>query len=60
MRRMLVAVDFSVCGRHAARYSFELARAIGGTVTLLHVLEGQKSGPLGPDAAVALLQELSL
>lgn len=33
---------------------------MGGTVTLLHVLEGQKSGPLGPDAAAALLQELSL
>ena len=60
LRRMLVAVDFSECGRHAARYAFELARAMGGTVTLLHVLEGQKSGPMSSEAAQTLLGELSL
>ena len=58
LRRMLVAVDFSECGRHAARYAFELARAMGGTVTLLHVLE--ESGPLSSEAVQTLLRELSL
>ena len=60
LRRMPVAVDFSECGRHAARYAFEMARAMGGTVTLLHVLEDQDSGPLGSEAAQNLLGELSL
>ena len=58
LRRMLVAVDFSECGRHAARYAFELARAMGGTVTLLHVLE--ESGPLSSEPAQTLLRELGL
>ena len=57
---MLVAVDFSDCGRHAARHAFELARAIGGTVTLLHVLEDQESGPVSTEAAQTLLRELSV
>jgi nucleotide-binding universal stress UspA family protein len=57
---MLVAVDFSDCGRHTAQYAFDTARAIGGTVTLLHVLEGQASGPLSSEAAQTLLRELSL
>ena len=60
LRRMLVAVDFSDCGRHAAQYAFELARAMGGTVTLLHVLEDQESVPLSSEAAQTLLRELSL
>ncbi|WP_456832935.1 universal stress protein [Deinococcus sp. UYEF24] len=57
---MLVAVDFSECSRHTAGYAFELARAIGGTVTLLHVLEGQESRPPTLEAAQILLRELSL
>ncbi|WP_161884375.1 universal stress protein [Deinococcus alpinitundrae] len=60
LRRMLVAVDFSVWSRHAAQHAFDVARAIGGTVTLLHVLEEQGSGPSDLDAAHALLRELSL
>ena len=60
LRRMLVAVDFSECGHHAARYAFGLARAVGGTVTLLHVLEGQEAGPLSSEAAQTLLRELSM
>ena len=60
LRRMLVAVNFSECGRHAAHYAFELARAIGGTVTLLHVLENNELGPLGLEAADTLLRDLSL
>ena len=60
LRRMLVPVDFSVWSRHAAQHAFDVARAIGGTVTLLHVLEGQESGPLSSEAAQTLQRELSL
>lgn len=60
LRRMLVAVDFSECGRHAAHYAFELARAIGGTVTLLHVFEDHESRPPDLEAARTLLRDLSL
>ena len=60
LRRMLVPVDFSVWSRHAAQHAFDVARAMGGTVTLLHVLEGQESGPLSSEAAQTLLRELSL
>lgn len=59
MRRMLVAVDFSVWSRQTARYACETARAIGGTLTLLHVLEDPGSGPSDLDAAQTLLRELS-
>ncbi len=60
LRQMLVAVDISECGRHAAQYALNMSRAIGGTVTLLHVLEDQESTPADLEAAQALLQELSL
>ena len=60
LRQMLVPVDFSVWSRHAARHAFDVARAIGGTVTLLHVLEDDKSGLLRLEAAQTLLQQLSL
>jgi DNA-binding transcriptional LysR family regulator len=60
LRRMFVGVDFSVSSRSAARYAFEMAQAIGGTVTLLYVLEGPGIGPSKLDAAHALLRELSL
>ena len=38
-RQVLVPVEFSACGRLAARHACEVVRALGGTVTLLHVLE---------------------
>ena len=38
-RQVLVPVKFSVCGRLAAWHACDVVRAIGGTVTLLHVLE---------------------
>nr|WP_272952920.1 universal stress protein [Deinococcus alpinitundrae] len=49
-------MDFSVCSRNVAQHAFDVARAIGGTVTLLHVLEAHEAEP----AAHTLLQELSL
>ena len=60
LRQMLVAVDFSVWSRHAARHAFDMARAIGGTVTLLHVLETHDAGPPELEAADVLLRDLSL
>lgn len=60
LRRMLVAVDFSVWSRNAAQHALDMARAIGGTVTLLHVLEEHESGQLNLEAAHTLLRELSL
>jgi nucleotide-binding universal stress UspA family protein len=53
LRQMLVPVDFSACARQVAQYAFDLARAIGGQVTLLHVLEDQ-----APEEARALLRQL--
>ena len=44
-RQVLVPVKFSVCGRLAARHACDVVRAIGGTVTLLHVLEHSESKP---------------
>ena len=41
-RQVLVPVKFSVCGRLAARHACDVVRAIGGAVTLLHVLEHSK------------------
>jgi nucleotide-binding universal stress UspA family protein len=60
LRQMLVAVDFSVCSRSAVQHACDVARAIGGTVTLLHVLEHPDFKPPDLDAARALLQKLSL
>ena len=60
LRRMLVAVDFSVCSRSAARHACDVARAVGGTITLLHVLEDYDPRPPDLEAARALLQQLSL
>ncbi|WP_161884258.1 universal stress protein [Deinococcus alpinitundrae] len=60
LRQMLVAVNFSVWSRYAAQHTFDMARAIGGRVTLLHVLEAHESGPLKLEAAQTLLRELSL
>ncbi|MFB9990413.1 universal stress protein [Deinococcus oregonensis] len=60
LRQMLVAVDFSVCNHCAVQHACDVARAIGGTVTLLHVLEDHGLKPAGPEAAQALLQHLSL
>ena len=60
LRQMLVAVDFSVWGRYAAGHACDVAQAIGGTVTLLHVLEPHESGTLDSEVAHTLLQELSL
>ncbi|WP_277425553.1 universal stress protein [Deinococcus psychrotolerans] len=57
---MLVAVDFSVWSRDAAQHACDVARATGGKVTLLHVLEAHESGPLDLEAAQTLLRELSL
>jgi nucleotide-binding universal stress UspA family protein len=60
LRQILVAVDFSEWSRHAAQHALNMTRAIGGGVTLLHVLEVPESGPLDMEAARALLQQLSL
>ncbi|TSA78694.1 universal stress protein, partial [Deinococcus detaillensis] len=60
LRQMLVAVDFSVWSRDAAQHACDVARATGGKVTLLHVLEAHESGPSGLEAAQTLLRELSL
>ena len=60
LRQMLVPVDFSVWSRHAARHAFDVARAIGGTVTLLHVLECHESSPTDLELARTLLRQLSL
>lgn len=38
-RQLLVPVDFSPCSRLAVGQACAVARATGGTVTLLHVLE---------------------
>lgn len=38
-RQVLVPVKFSTCGLLAARRACDVVRAIGGTVTMLHVLE---------------------
>ena len=43
-RQVLVPVKFSVCGRLAAWHACDVVRAIGGTVTLLHVLEYSAPG----------------
>ena len=43
-RQVLVPVKFSVCGRLAAWHACDVVRAIGGTVTLLHVLEHSAPG----------------
>lgn len=60
LRQILVAVEFSVWSRNAAQHALDIARAIGGTVTLLHVLEEHESGQLNLEAAHTLLRELSL
>jgi nucleotide-binding universal stress UspA family protein len=39
LSRMLIPTDFSPCGQLAAGHAFDVARAFGGGVTLLHVLE---------------------
>lgn len=44
-RQVLVPVKFSVCGRLAAWHACDVVRAIGGTLTLLHVLEYSESAP---------------
>ena len=60
LRRMLVAVDFSVCSRHTARYACDVSRAIGGAVTLLHVLEEHQSRPQDVEVAQIFLRQLGL
>jgi len=57
---MLVAVDFSVWSRQVALHACDVARAIGGRITLLHVLEDQESGPGDLEAARTLLRGLGL
>lgn len=54
LRQILVPVDFSACARQVACHAFDLARAIGGQVTLLHVLEDQE-----PQEARDLLRQFS-
>ena len=48
-RQVLVPVDFGVCSVHAAYHACDLVRAIGGSLTLLHVLEG---GPANAEEAL--------
>ncbi|WP_293910442.1 universal stress protein [Deinococcus sp.] len=54
LRQMLVPVDFSACAHQVAQHAFDLARAIGGQVTLLHVPEDQDV-----EKARTLLRQLS-
>ncbi|MFB9991140.1 universal stress protein [Deinococcus oregonensis] len=54
LRCVLVAVDDDPCSRLAARHTFKLARAIGGTVTLLHVHRSDRA-----EAGHSLMHELS-
>ena len=63
-RQVLVPVSFSARDRQLARHACNAARAIGGSVTLLHVLESSapessvQGGALR--AAQTLLEQLSL
>ena len=58
LRQMLVAVDFSIWSRQVALHACDVARAIGGRITLLHVLKDQESGQGDLEAAHTLLREL--
>lgn len=42
-RRVLVPVDFGACSVQAVTHACDLVRAIGGSLTLLHVLEGSQA-----------------
>lgn len=44
-RRVLVPIDFGVCSVEALNHACDLVRAIGGHLTLLHVLEGREEVP---------------
>lgn len=50
-RQVLVPVDFGVCSVRAVHHACDLVRAIGGSLTLLHVLEdGPGDGLPGGEA----------
>lgn len=53
-RRLLVPVDFSACSLQAARYACGLTRTVGGSLILLHVLDGRVSAEQG-DSQLRLL-----
>lgn len=53
-RRLLVPVDFSACSVQAARHACQLTRMVGGTIILLHVLDGRTT----PGAARERLRRL--
>ncbi|WP_180969949.1 universal stress protein [Deinococcus planocerae] len=55
-RRVLVPVDFGACSVQAVTHAFDLVRVIGGSLTLLHVLE-EPQAPDGP--AEARLRQLA-
>lgn len=56
-RSILVPVDASPCSAAAAQHAYDLARHLGGTVTLLYVLEGAHvPGTRGCDEARANAQ----
>ncbi|GGR03216.1 universal stress protein [Deinococcus ruber] len=55
MTHILVATDFNLCSLLAVQHTFNLTRALGGHVTLLHVRETENDD--GEPAAV-LLQKL--
>jgi nucleotide-binding universal stress UspA family protein len=57
-RQVLVPVSFSACDRQLARYACTVTRAIGGAVTLLHVLELSVPGGVSVTAQKAAAQEL--
>ncbi|WP_165795447.1 universal stress protein [Deinococcus koreensis] len=40
-RRLLVPVDFSACSLQAARHACAMTRMVGGSLILLHVLDGR-------------------
>lgn len=56
-RELLVAIDFSPCSLRAAEHARTLTRALGGHITLLHVLEVAGDAPQAQ--AQARLDELA-
>ncbi|MBB5233962.1 universal stress protein [Deinococcus budaensis] len=57
-RQVLVPVDFGVCSVRAVHHACDLVRAIGGSLTLLHVLEDVED--TSPDGEAARRAESRL
>jgi nucleotide-binding universal stress UspA family protein len=61
IRRILVSTDFSAPSKQAIAYAFALARTLGATLVLLHVIEELPSyiGFLPPEETIKALGELA-